>query len=194
MTITETKSLLRQEGCLRFLDVQAEQALKEIGRICPEGMAVLSRGAEDAMTEQFRDRMFILYIHPLMQQVRNALMEIDPIEGIFMSGNNMRSLRQALEKTADLLGTETDRALIMMYPLIEEYAERIRKNFVQSQSVLLKRLLMKKEEISKTLFGGRPFDRILELSGDAGDIHRHGQCVQRIVTDAGACYYKPHDL
>lgn len=194
MLISEANTLLREGGCLTFLERQSTGALSEIKRRCPEGMQLLSAEAKKTMTERFQDRLFMLYVHPLIKLVQDELVKIDPLEALSLSGDNTEALHQAVEKTAGFLGSDADRILIQKYPLIEEYAERIKENFIQSQADLLSRLLLQKDEIAKTLFGGKPFGRVLELSGDAGDIHRHGQCVQRIVTDAGTCYYKPHDL
>ena len=79
------------------------------------------------------------------------------------------------------------------YPLIEDYVLRIRRNYIDSQAEILRNVEKYEGELSDRLLGGRPVGCIRSLSGDLGDLHRHGRSVRRIVTDGGSFYYKPHE-
>ena len=189
MTQEDLAGILRENGCFDFLREPAKAAAEVILRACPDGAALLSDAAKQGLERGYRTRMEMLYLHPLVTK----LQEKDPALKYAMVQETRELWAEAAARTHALPGLSADMGVSVKYPLIGEYAVRIRKNYIDSQTELLCRIVAYQDELSKRLFDGRPLGCIRSVAGDCGDLHRHGRSVQRVVTDAGAFYYKPHD-
>lgn len=189
MTPEEACGILRDSGCFDFLREPARAAVGEIVGACPEGAALLSDQASQDLENGFCARMEMVYMHPLLTK----LIEADPALRLAPALASREKWTDAAVRTRALLGPEFGVALAGEYPLIRAYTSRIRQNYIDSQAELLRRVAAYEGALSDGLFDGRPVGRIRSLSGDLGDLHRHGRSVRRIVTDAGAFYCKPHD-
>ena len=181
--------ILRESGCFDFLREPAKAAAEEVLLACPEGAELLSDAAKQDLENCFCIRMEMVYIHPLITKLTQS----DPAMSVAPVLESRERWMEAAVRTRDLLGQEAGAVLAEEYPLIGEYASKIRQNYINSQAEMLRRVAEKKNELSKRLFSGQQLGTIRSISGDLGDLHRHGRSVRRIVTDAGAFYYKPHD-
>ncbi len=179
--------------CLDFLREEAEDALGEILSRCPEAEGLLSDGAREAVRKQYADRMVMPCFQTLALKIQKAAAEYDVLEGIALKGDNPEAVRKAAADVGRSLGAEGGKLLRREAPMIQESAEAMRKNFIRSTVEMLRNILACSAEIGETLLEGRIPKRILGLSGDSGDMHRHGRVVRRVETDSGIFYYKPHD-
>lgn len=59
---------------------------------------------------------------------------------------------------------------------------------------MLKRMSENRDAICEKLTGGKPYEKIEEMTLSAGDTHNHGRSVTVLQTDAGKLVYKPHDM
>ena len=62
-----------------------------------------------------------------------------------------------------------------------------------AKAEFLERLRLRADDISHELLEGRPITRIVSVSTQGADPHRHGRRVMCVETDAGSFMYKPHD-
>ncbi|MBQ9612648.1 MAG: DUF4135 domain-containing protein [Lachnospiraceae bacterium] len=193
LTMDDYVEILRQSGCYDFLQGPSETAVEEIITASPDGGKLLSDEAKRAMEKGFCRRMEPVYMNPMQHLVREAIQEIDPLAEKLPFQADRETVERAARQVRKRMGLGIGAALEEKYPLICEYTARIRKNYISSQAELLNRVAQYGQEISGRLLNGQPIEYIQTLSADSGDMHRHGRTVQRIDTNAGAFYYKPHD-
>ena len=193
MTVNDYIEILRQSGCFDFLCSQAATAVNEIMSGSPEGAELLSDEAKKALEQGFCQRIELVYIHPIMLRLKEIIMEISPAEGVILTEVRRDAAERAAQEMRNRMGAGIGAALEKAYPLIRDYTSRIRENYIAAQTEMLCNIMNHKQEISDRLFNGKPMEQIQMISVDSGDMHRHGRTVQRIVTNAGAFYYKPHD-
>jgi hypothetical protein len=193
MTVDDYIELLRQSGCFDFLCRQAVADVEEIILRSPGVAELLSDGAKKDLETGLCRRMEPVYFHPMMLRLQDIIKEINPAEGMIMTEIGYDTAECAAQRMRDLMGPDAGSVLEEEYPLIRDYTSRIRQNYIAAETEMLGNITTHKQEISDHLFGGQPIEEIQMISTDSGDMHRHGRTVQRIATDAGAFYYKPHD-
>lgn len=191
MPVHSVSEILRDSGCLDFVRQDAKRAAAELERLRPDAFALLTEEARESLRDRCAERLGILYEQALAEDVRGRMLRSDPVHAIVLSRRSIEPARKAaaeLAEAGDIGGRLHER-----YRLLEEYEERIRKNFIDSYVEFFDALWAKREEIGAHLPGGRTFGKILSLTAGGADLHRHGRSVTGIRTDAGTVYYKPHD-
>jgi len=192
-TIDDLLKLFHEEHCADFLHEEARQSLEEI-LAQSEGLPyALSPSAQNTIKKQYVDRMILPYAHTLAVKIMDAVRPYDFAEGLSLRGDHPEALHRAAADVSRALGPKAGERLRTEFPLLGECTMPMRQNFIDSQVEMLRNIGLYQSRIEETLFGGRHFTRILDFSGDSGDMHRHGRVVRKVVTDAGTFYYKPHD-
>lgn len=192
--------LFRQESCFDFLLPVAEAAAKEVASLCPDAASLcpdaaslLDEGAIRSMGDVCLRRLEVLYERPILRLVilEARSDSLAPIMG--GAGPDAPHVRAAATRVGERLVSDGGAALRSDIPLATASERSIVRNFVESTAEMLQRLLRFRGEVSDKLLGGQPITRVLEISQSGSDLHRHGRAVTRILSDAGAFYYKPHD-
>ena len=189
MTPDDYSMILRESGCFDFLHQSAEAAANEILSSCPEGAALLSEEAEQDLERGLCARMEMVYLHPLLKE----LTWTDPSLKLSQSSESREKWMEAASRLAKLSGGVAGRKAEEKYPLIREYAAKIRENYISGASEMLRSVVKHSEELSERFLDAAPLRRISSISADSGDMHRHGRAVRRIAAGDGAFYYKPGD-
>ncbi|MBQ8964907.1 MAG: DUF4135 domain-containing protein [Clostridia bacterium] len=192
-TIDDLLKLLHEEHCVDFLHVEARQSLEEILARSENLPYALSPSAQETIKKQYVDRMVLPYAHTLAVKIMEAVRAYDYAEGLSLRGDHPEVLHKAAADVSRALGPEAGERLRTECPLLCECTAPMRQNFIDSQVEMLRKIGAFQSRIEETLFGGRHFTRLLDFSGDSGDMHRHGRAVRKVVTDAGTFFYKPHD-
>ena len=192
----KTIDYLEESGCTAFIRKYLDTLTEKLKRAVPQAFALLDVKAVEALRGTLRQRLLQLYIQPLMLHINNGLRQYDPV-GMMLGRPDPDALRKA---AADVLHTAEESAegsvdswLCAQYPLLKGYAETVYNNTAAAFGEFLERLYARKDDISRLLPEGRPFERITGFSTGGADMHRHGRCVIGVMTDAGVFYYKPHD-
>ena len=180
-------------GCFDFLLPDIDSTVDEALSRCPEGAALIGNEAKQAMKNNYFERLRALYEQPLLFSIHELVKKYDVVEYMSTSGKNVEALDQAGREMRANVMADGGKALRQRFFMAEDYEKPIRENFIHSQEEFLNRLMEKKEEISSRFFAGRPIARVIGLSSGGADMHRHGRTVMGVKTDAGTCFYKPHD-
>ena len=184
--------ILKECGCLDFMETGGDLALAQIGKLCVEGWEYLSGDARRCLIDNYSERLGLIYSQALMAEIRSRLEKHDPV-GILLGKLQKESVKKSVRDLMAETGGRIEKYLHEKYPLLEKYKRQIEVNFISCFSDFLMALISKKDEISERLLGGKPIGKILKLSTGGADIHRNGRCVIGVTTDAGIVYYKPHD-
>lgn len=184
--------LLRNSGCVDFIEQEGEDALEQVKRCQPEGFSFLDPAAIDVLLANYRERMNLIYEQVLAFEVRKKLEKLDPV-GIMLGRMNPEPVQNAARELMEETKGAVKAHLHAAYPLLVGYQTQIRDHYIDCYCDFLQAFLLKKEELSEKLLDGRAIHRILHLSTGGADIHRNGRCVIGVKTDAGTVYYKPHD-
>ncbi len=180
-------------GLLSSLDRDAESAVESVlaGRRDPA--PVLSEAAVQALRESFLAQVKIIYVNALLEKLFREAADLDPVSAADWHRIEPAVLKQAEEILAGKMAPDPVALMRKEFTVIPELEQAIRKNFIAAQTEMLDRVSANLSEISGRFFGGRPVTRIEDLTGMAGDVHRHGRSVAGVKTDAGRFFYKPHD-
>ncbi len=185
--------LLWESGCLKFADQAGDEAVAELLRMRPEMTELLSDEAKRNLRTDWRKRFELIYYQPLMKAVLKRMENTDPAEMMFINRRSIDVGRRIARQIELETGDRMKDMLWEEFPLLAEYDAVIRKNYLDSYIDFFDALLQKKEEISRCLLGQKTFNKVLRISSEGADLHRHGRSVLGVWTDAGAFYYKPHD-
>lgn len=180
--------ILQQAGCMEFLRGFVEKDTEKFLRL-----PIISDDAAKSIQKSLQTRLENLYLQTLMRSLRLYVEEFDVVESMSPTGKSVEALRRAAEKIFNELIQGTGEPLKDKFFFLREYEEIVRKNFHDFMQEFLDRITSRQAEISAQFFGGVPITKILALSSDGADTHRHGRNVIRVTTDAGIFYYKPHD-
>lgn len=182
------KEILCQAGCMEFLRGFVEEDTSKF-----LSLPIISDGAAKAIQQALLSRLENLYLQTLIRSLRLAVEEFDLVESMSPTAKSVEALQRAAEKVFNELIQGTGEPLKDKFFFLREYEETIRKNFRDFMQEFLDRITLRQAEISAQFFGGVPITKILALSSEGADTHRHGRNVMRVTTDAGTFYYKPHD-
>ncbi len=196
----EIENAIEASGCLGFIGVGAEQKLAEIESAVPEIRAFLTDEAKDCLRQNYRERLLLIYVQALFEEVRRILQKIDPV-GVMIGKMNPENVQEAAETFFRESGGEVVNALQKKYALLAGYHAEIDRYYVESFSGFFRAFLSCKGEIEEKLLGRKEngegirteIREIRHLSTGGADIHRSGQSVIGVTTDCGVFYYKPHD-
>ena len=191
--VEQGRMLLENAGCFEFLRSEAREVADEVRRQVDGIDDLYAQSAWEDFEVAYQKRMGTLYINALLMKVRDAVKRYDALEYLSLKGLNEDALARAASDVAHDLGDDVHEALAVGHPLINEYHGAMRRNFVQAEVEMVRRLLDSRDLVSSTIFDGVQVGRVLGISSGEGDSHRHGRAVRRIQTEAGAMYYKPHD-
>lgn len=180
--------VLRQAGCMEFLRGFVEKDTEKFLRL-----PIISDGAAKSIQKALLTRLESLYLKPLLRYLRLAVEEFDAMESMVPTGKSTAALQRTAEKIFNELIQDDGEPFKEKFFFLREYEETIRKNFRDFMQEFLDRIILRQAEISAQFFGGVPITKMLSLSSDGADTHRHGRAVTRVTTDAGTFYYKPHD-
>lgn len=186
--VNRYKEILRQAGCMEFLRGFVEEDTETFLRL-----PIISDGAAKAIRQALLSRLENLYLQTLMRSLRLAVEEFDLVESMSPTAKSVEALQRTAEKIFNELIQGTGEPLKEKFFFLRDYEEVIRKNFRDFMQEFLDRITLRQAEISAQFFGGVPITKVLTLSSEGADIHRHGRNVMRVTTDAGTFYYKPHD-
>lgn len=180
--------ILQQAGCMEFLRGFVE---KDTGKFLR--LPIISDDAAKSIQKSLQNRLENLYLQTLMRSLRLYVEEFDVVEFMSPTGKSVEALQRAAEKIFNELIQGTGEPLKEKFFFLRDYEGTVRKNFHDFMQEFLDRITLRQAEISAQFFGGVPITKILALSSDGADTHRHGRNVIRVTTDAGTFYYKPHD-
>lgn len=180
--------ILQQACCMEFLRGFVEKDTEKFLRL-----PIISDDAAKSIQKFLQTRLKSLYLQTLMRSLRLYVEEFDVVESISPTGKSVEALQRAAEKIFNELIQGTGEPLKEKFFFLREYEGIIQKNFRDFMQEFLDRITSRQAEISAQFFGGVPITKILALSSDGADTHRHGRNVIRVTTDAGIFYYKPHD-
>lgn len=193
LAFPDVLNILQEGHCFDFLREEAEGTLEEIRREQPDAFSLLTDGALENIKTQYFDRMVLPYFHTFSKKLRGAAATYDAMESLMLRGDHPEALQKAANDVAQSLGKDAARTLRLENPLLRDCVDPIRQNFTKAQIRMLRDIENHKKQIEEVLLDGKSFKKIIALSGDSGDMHRHGRVVRRIDTDVGSFYYKPHD-
>lgn len=176
-----------------FLRDDARKAAGEVLSADSSAAALLSDSAVRDLEDDYVKKVGAAFTQIIAALARERIKDLDIEEYLGMKGTNAGAIDEACREVRDELLEDRGRALREKYFLVKGFEESIRKSFIASKTEFVTRLAADRNEISDVLFSGRPFTKVLELSGSGADMHRHGRTVIGVTTDAGTCYYKPHN-
>lgn len=180
--------ILHETNCFEFIDKMVEQDTAEFVK-----EPILSEQAAKALKKNLQVRLEELYKQSLFRSLRFAVKEFDVTEYLMPKGKSLDALKKAAQKVYVELTTNGGESLKKKYPLLSEYEAKIRGNFKAAMQEFFTRFYACRSALSAEFFGGRAVTKINSFSLSGADTHRHGRSVMRVETDAGNCYYKPHD-
>lgn len=172
--------ILKQAGCFEFLRRMVEKDTEKFLRL-----PIISEGAAKSIQTNLQTRLENLYRQPLMRTLRLTVEEFDVVEAMTPTGQSVEALRRAADKIFNELIQDTGEPFKEKFFILRDYETTIRKNFLDFIQEFLDRVQATSQQL--------PIKKILSLSSDGADTHRHGRTVLRMETDAGTFYYKPHD-
>ncbi len=193
MTQDEIYYFVRDSKSMSFVRKEVQETTDRLLAARPEAAALLKAPARSAISSLCRDRLETLYMHAVASRILRNISDINPLAAVNLNEADAAAVARAERATARELGDDPAATLQETLPLLREHDERIRQNFLDSLAEFLDRFLQYRDRISEAFFGGRKIHSIDDLTHLTGDPHNHGRCVVGIVTDAGKCYYKPHD-
>lgn len=177
---------------LSFLDKEGERAVREVIVKVPEIRPFLSDECFRDMRRAYKKRMVPLYMRSTGKILLKQMRMIDPIGAADPTNADQNVVFRAMDSTKRIFGS-TGEYYYDNYPIISEYADVMRGNFIESQVEFFQHFLVEKSRIESRFFEGRKITHIVRLFGGEGDLHRHGRAVMGVFTNVGNFYYKPHD-
>ncbi|MBQ7593512.1 MAG: DUF4135 domain-containing protein [Synergistaceae bacterium] len=188
------KNFLDESGCFDNIMSEAEDLVRGIFANVPSSLPQFTDEAKSCMVKNYMARMKLLYSNIIIAEIREILKENNADEAVIFPEENKESLNKALNRAREITGGFSSQYFRDKYsPVLGEYDGNVRKNFTDSMNEFLLRLSLSTREISEQLLDGREITKILYLSGNSADTHRHGRIVMKVGTDAGNFFYKPHD-
>ena len=176
-----------------FLRDDAREAVAEALSADDAAAALFSAAAIRDLEDDYIKKAGAPFLQILVASAREHIKELDIREYLVMKGGNTEAIDSACRTAGEEILKDKGKALREKYFLVKGFEESIRRSFISSKKTFVKRLAADSAEISKELFGGRQFTQVLRLSDSGADMHRHGQTVIGVTTDAGTCFYKPHN-
>ena len=184
---------LADVGCYGFLEPVASQALDVALELCPGARSLLGNGACEDLRDICQARLGIIYERPLIKLAIGRLGFADKLSIDAGGEAGADAMRHIAEAVRDEVAADAGASLCDCLPQAAGYGRAVADNFSKAMAELLGRLLIRRDDVSRNLLGGRPITRVTGISASGADPHRHGRMVMRIETDAGEYYYKPHD-
>lgn len=196
MTMAKTEmtwvAVLAEMGCYDFLDPVVSQAVDEAIRLNPDAAPLVSDDAQSDLRSMCLSRLGLVYERPILQlAIKRA-----GLSGLILLNTKDEARTQMMRRIARGVHEELadgNASLRARLPNAADYERAVADNFTEATAEFLERLLIKRDEVSQKLLGGRPVTRITGISANGAHPHCRGRMVMRIETDAGQFYYKPHD-
>ena len=166
MNHTEFYNFICASQPMAFIDREAELALEEIFKACPQGRALLSENAMADLRRSYRACVETLYGQSVAVATMKEARHIDPAGAMGPLDTDIALLSKAAEKVMRSFGSEGAAALRDRFPLLTELEAPVRRNYIDSQTEFLNNLLSLRGEISAKLLGGRPVTLVKSILGD----------------------------
>ena len=188
---------LKEEGCFDFLHPVIKNDVQDIVKKVNQGQTgarnILSGTAIKDMESLLLGRFHILYAGIMIMCLNSRLKNYDFLQAVMppeeKTGEMITAARD-LKKELDASGRDE---LYAEYELLSGYEEKIRRNYKDHMLEMLSRFSAAEAEIAGRFFGGKIPEKIIGMEASGADMHRRGRTVVHLITDAGDCYYKPHD-
>jgi len=191
---------LNEKGCFDFLrptvcrDVKDILALYREGRReFPDSLTPVAPSAAEDLEDMLLERLNVLYVGILIGRLNRLIRKYDYSQAITPPEEPTDELRKAAEDLKQEQNSREDALMLSEYPMLPGYLDRIRENYKNHILELLSRFHDCTGELTDRFFSGKRPERITGLKSSGADMHRKGRCVVHVITDAGDCYYKPHD-
>ena len=146
--------ILRNSGCLAFVDQAGSGALAQIENRQPDGFHYLTEEARECLLNNYRERLYLIYSQVLTEEVRKKLEKIDPV-GLMLGRFKPESLQTAAGNLIEQTDGNIAAYLHRKYPLLNAYKKQIHDNFIDCFSDFLQAFLHKRDEVSKKLLDGK---------------------------------------
>lgn len=182
-----------KNDCYAFLREDAKKAAQGAAAAVPGASALLSDEAFTDLENDYIVRCGSVFMQLILSSMRNHVKNIDIYEYISLRGENKAAIDEACSAVREELLRDGGRAVREKYSLAAEYEASLRSDYISSKAEFLGRVSENRDEISSLMPGGRGISKILRLSPDGADLHRHGRSVTGVTTDAGTFFYKPHN-
>lgn len=184
---------LKEEDCFAFLRPLAEKDVRDIFASNCDADAMAAPSAVKDMEDLLIERLQILYAGALISRLIRQVKKYDIMQAVCPLPEPTKELRSAARDLKSELENGKDPCLLCEYPLLSQYLQRIRENYKNHMQELLSRFHVHRQEIGERFFCGRKPELFTGFASSGADMHRKGRCVVHVFTDAGDCFYKPHD-
>ena len=183
---------LRKSRCTDFIRNRAEKAWQQIREGEPYAASLVSEEAKKCLADIYFLRMETVCFPALKAEIRDAVGQLDPV-GVLRGKPKEKAVLQAADAFYDTASGDVAACLTERYPLLREYFLQTHRNYTDSFISFFRAVAERRQEISERFFQGKQIRKILRLSAGGADVHRNGQSVIGVETDAGQVFYKPHD-
>ena len=192
MTQIQLFDFISGSALMSFLDNDSEETVKTVLNEVPKVSGLLSDSFIDAMKSKYKSRVVSVFMRATGEVLVKQMRIIDPFGAADPTEACDDTVYRALENAVRIIGCDGS-YYYEKYPIVSDYMDVMRKNFIESETEFLDNFYELKGLIEKQFFGGRKIDHLIGFTSKGGDSHRHGRSVTGVRSNAGNFYYKPHD-
>ena len=132
------QDILRNSGCLAFVDQDGSGALAQIEKRQPDGFHYLTEEAVECLLKNYRERLDLIYSQVLMEEVRKKLETIDPV-GRMLGRFEQEPVQTAVGKLIEHTDGNIAAYLHQKYPLLDVYKKQIHENYIDCFPIFCRR-------------------------------------------------------